>query len=262
MVLNSLFFAIAASFIMPILIAFAFAKGNAEKIPGKKLVIIFILGSVVYAVSEIFLREFIFLKVIIPKFSEENWYYCVFENGVKNSTLYLSAFTGVTIAVFQELLRFAVFFVVIKLLKDKSNNMVTASVYGFGCGWMEAVSILGITAFSYLLQINGEGSGLDDIWATRALLGGIERIVYLFYHVGYSMLIVYGFKFRKKIIMLLTTLALHAGLTTIDMYLGKLGLEYTTLIFINAMMAATVCGLAILLWKYTGKADANVDKKS
>ena len=60
--------------------------------------------------------------------------------------------------------------------------------------------------------------------------------------------------------MLLTTLVLHAGLTTMDVYLGKLGLEYTTLIFINAVLAAAVCGLAILLWKYAGKTDTNVDK--
>lgn len=260
MVLNSLLFAIVASFVMPILLAFAFAKGNTDKIPGKKLVMVFILGSIMYAVSEVFLREFILLKVIMPKFSEENWYYYVFKNGAKNSMLYFSAFSGVTIAVFQELFRFAVFFVAVKLLKEKSNTMVAASVYGFGSGWTEAVAILGVTAFSYLAKLNGEDSGLDDVWASRALLGGIERIVYLFYHVGYSMLVVYGFKHRRKIIMLLTTLVLHAGLTTMDVYLGKLGLEYTTLIFINAVLAAAVCGLAILLWKYTGKTDTNVDK--
>ena len=259
MVTNSLLFAIVASFIVPALLAFAFAKNNALQIPGKKLVLVFILGSVSYAVSEIFFREFILVDLIIPKFSDSLWYYCVFENGVKNSTLYFSAFSGVTIAVFQELFRFGVFFIVLKLLKDKSKSIVPASVYGFGCGWMEAVSILGIMAFSYLIGDAGK-SGLDDIWATRALLAGIERIVYLFYHVGYSMLIVYGFKHRKKIIMLLVALVLHAGLTTIDVYLGKIGLEYTTLIFINAAMAAAVCGLAILLWKYTVKSDANVDK--
>lgn len=260
MVLNSLLFAVVASFVMPIILAFAFAKGNADKIPGKKLVFVFILGSIMYAFSEVFLREFILLDVIMPKFSEENWYYYIFKNSAKNSMLYFSAFSGVTIAVFQELFRFAVFFIVVKLFKEKSNAMVTASVYGFGSGWMEAVAILGVTAFSYLAQLNGEDSGLDDVWAARALLGGIERIVYLFYHVGYSMLIVYGFKYRKKIIMLLTTLVLHAGLTTMDVYLGKFGLEYTTLIFINAVLAAAVCGLAVLLWKYTGKTDANVDK--
>ncbi|MBE5948692.1 MAG: YhfC family intramembrane metalloprotease [Lachnospiraceae bacterium] len=259
MVLNSLLFAVAASFIMPVLLAFAFAKGNTENIPGKKFVIVFALGSLMYALSELLLREFLLLKVIVPRFSDSLWYYYIFENGVTNSTLYFSAFSGVTIAVLQELFRFAVFFIVFKLLKDKSKSMTTASVYGFGSGWMESVSILGVMAFSYLIGNDGE-RGLDDIWATRALLAGIERIVYLFYHVGYSMLIVYGFKHRKKIIMFLVALVLHAGLTTIDVYLGKIGLEYTTLIFINAAMAAAVCGLAILLWKYTVKTDANIDK--
>ena len=260
MVINALLFATVASFIIPVLLAFAFAKGNAEKVSGKKLILVFMLGSLMYVVSEILLRELLLLGVIIPKFSDTDWYYCVFENGVENSVLYYSAFTGVSIAVIQELFRFGVFFIAVKLLKDKSNTMVSASVYGFGSGWGEAVAVLGVMAFSYLTQTTSESSVLDDIGATRALLAGIERIVYLFYHVGYSMLIVYGFKHRKKIIMLLVAVVLHAGLTTIDVYLGKIGLEYTTLIFINAAMAAAVCGLAILLWKYTVKTDTNVDK--
>jgi len=258
MILNSLLFAVVASFVMPVILAFAFAKGNAENIPGKRLVLVFVLGNLMYAVSELFLREFLLLDIILPKFSETNWYYYVFENGLKNSMLYYSTFSGVTIAVFQELFRFAMFFIVVKLLKDKGNTMVSASVYGFGSGWMEAVSVLGVMAFSYLVKNVTESNALDEIWATRALLGGIERIVYLFYHVGYSMLIVYGFKHKKRLVMLLTSLGLHALLTTIDVYLGKLGLEYTTLIFINAVFAAAVCGLAILLWKYTDKTKANV----
>lgn len=260
MVLNSLFFAVVASFIMPVLLAFAFAKGNADKVPGKRLVLVFLLGSLVYVVSELLLRELLLLGVIIPKFSETNWYYCVFENGVKNSVLYYSAFTGVTMAVLQELFRFGVFFIVVKILKEKSGTLASATVYGFGSGWAEAVAVLGVMAFSYLAQTTSENNVLDDIGANRAVLAGIERIVYLFYHVGYSMLIVFGFKNRKKIIMLLVALVLHAGLTTIDVYLGKIGLEYTTLIFINAVMAAAVCGLAVLLWKYTVKTDANVEK--
>lgn len=256
MVLNSLFFAVVACFVMPLLLAFAFAKGNADKIPGKKLILVFILGSIMYAVSEVFLREYILLKLIIPEFAESDWYYYVFENGANNSVLYYSAFSGVTIALLQEIFRFAVFFAAVKLLGDKKNTMVSAALYGFGSGWAEAVWVLGAAAFSYLTQITGNDSELNDIWATRALLGGIERIVYLFYHVGYSMLIVYGFKHRKKIIMLFATLILHAGLTTIDVYLGKIGLAYTTLIFINAVMAAAVCGLAVLLWKYTGRTAA------
>lgn len=253
MVLNSLLFAVVACFVMPLVLAFAFAKGNADKLPGKKLILVFVLGSIVYITAEIFLREYILIDLIIPKFSESDWYYYVFENGAENSVLYYSAFSGITIALFQETFRFAVFFAAAKLLADKKNTMLSAAVYGFGSGWVEAVWILGITAFAYIIQIAGDSDALSDIWATRALLGGVERIVYLFYHVGYSMLIVYGFRHRKKIIMLFATIVLHAGLTTLDVYLGKLGLEYTTLIFINAAMAAAVCGLAVLLWKLNRK---------
>ena len=262
MVLNSLFFAVVASFVMPLLLAFAFAKGNTDKVPGKKLIPIFLFGCLMYVVAEVLLRELLLLKVILPKFSETNWYYYVFEDGLKNSVLYYSAFMGVTMAVLQELFRFGVFFAAYKLFKQDSVTKTSAIVCGFGSGWAEAVAVLGVMAFSYLAQTTSENNVLDEVGANRALLAGIERIVYLFYHVGYSMLLVYGFKNRKKIVMLLVALVLHTVLTTLDCYLGKIGLEYTTLIFINTVFAAAVCGLAVLLWKYTGETTANVEKKS
>lgn len=248
MVVNALLFAIVVSFILPIILALAFAKINSDKVSGGRLTLVFVLGGLVYIIAELLFEKLLIERGILPLLSETDLYYIIFERTTHSSIMYFSAYMGVVTGFLQEIVRFLVFYIAYKCFK-KVDSVKLPLVFGMGSGFLDALICLGIMAITYLSRFLADSSIINDVGATRTLLISIERIIHLFYQTGYALLIVYGIKSNKKFLMTALTICVHMALTTVDICLGKFGLEYTTLNFINATMAAILVFAGFMLWR-------------
>lgn len=181
----------------------------------------FFIGSLVFLVSQIFLRLPI-IQYFLPKL---DWYSIM-------TTLYpviYSIFLGATAGIFEEVGRFLGFKLGLKNHRSWSNGIA----FGMGHGGIEAMLITGIANIQNLIILislkNGtfDGSKLgmteenlralyEATTSINVLLGGIERIFALSIHIGLTLLVLYGINRRKNLYLGLSIL-IHA---VIDAPLG------------------------------------------
>ena len=260
MVLNAMFFNFVVCFILPIVLAVVIGVGKPkgstisytkEKSRGWH---VFLLGAAVYSVCEVCIRRLLVDKVFV----DAEWYYQITQND-----LHYSLFHGVTMSFVEELGRLLIFMFFYKKFTYKHTNKVSAVQYGLGCAWVEAIAVIGYKVLMYFVMTTDDVTILDEIGASRTALAAIERCIFMFYQVGYALLIVNGIRVNRKFIFTASVFVLHAVLASLDIYLGLLGMSYTALLIINGTLAAVVCIFALVLWKKVPvkerKAYENVD---
>ncbi len=258
MVINAMFFCCVVCFFLPVVLAAIVANNTAsvskamgytkEKNRGW---LVFLLGAAVYLFFEICFRRLLVDKVFI----NTEWYYYLTQNDFS-----FSLFHGVTIGFVEELGRILIFMIFYKKFMYRHANKVSAIQYGLGCGWVEAITVIGAKVLMYLVRTTKDVTILDEIGATRTALSGIERCICLFYQVGYALLIVNGVRVNRKLLFTVGTFILHACLMTMDIYLGRIGMSYLSLLVINGAFAAVVCVLALVLWKIVPVKERKIDE--
>ena len=259
MILNAMFFCCIVCFVLPVMLAFIAAGATTEKDMGyakrkNRGWLVFLLGAAVCLIFEVLLRRTLTDKVFI----NTEWYYSLTQND-----FYYSLFYGATIGFVEELGRVIIFLIFYKKFTYKHTNKAGAVQYGLGLAWVEAIVVIGAKVLMYLVKTTKDSSILDEIGASRTALAGIERFIGFFYQIGYALLIVNGVRVNRKLVFTIGTFILHACLATLDIYLGMLGMSYTSLLVINGVLAAAVCVSALILWKIVPvkekKTDENVN---
>ena len=176
----------------------------------KKILKPFIIGALVFFISQIVLRIPI-ISYILPN---QIWY-------IKLSTnpyLY-GIFLGLTAGIFEEVGRYIGF----KYLLKKKHRYIDGISFGLGHWGVEALLIVGVNAALFLGGIIAIKSGVDynssnllniifnqsaSITTVNAFAMGLERMFTMSIHVALSMIVLYGVK-SKQIKYLFIAILLH-----------------------------------------------------
>lgn len=225
-------FTCVVCFVLPIAAAVLVAKYYIDRRLRWGSLLVFVMGALVYIISEILIRELLIKYV----FGGMDWYI-----SLQEKALPYSAFLGISAALLEETVRFLIFLVFYKRFAYKYAAKAGAAVYGLGAGFAEAVYIVGIQVFIYLLLSTEDTAVLDEVGAIRVGYAGIERIVWLFMQIGFALIIVNGIRSNKKLLFLIIAFVVHAAAATLDIYLGFMELSWRSLILVDAAMALVIC---------------------
>lgn len=186
----------------------------------------FVVGLLVFFISQIVLRLPI-LYFILPT---QTWY-------IKLSVdPYLcSIFLGLTAGIFEEVGRYIGF----KYFLKNNRQYKDGLAFGFGHWGVEALLIVGINAV--VLLFNASLAQTTGLTTLNSFLMGIERLLTLSLHVGFSMIVLYGIRLNE-IKYLFIAIILHgvvdAGLGILPQLInvGILGIEAYVLIWALAFL--------------------------
>lgn len=232
MVLNAMLFTCVVCFVLPAAAAVLVAKYYINGKNKWSCLLVFVMGALVYIISEILVRGLLMKYV----FGGMGWYI-----SLREKALPYSVFLGISAALAQETARFLIFLVFYKKFAYKYATKAGAAIYGLGAGFAEAVYIVGIQVFIYLLLSKEDSAVLDEVGAIRVGYAGIERIVWLFMQIGFAFIIVNGISCNKKLLFLIIAFVVHAAAATLDIYLGFTELSWRSLILVDAAMALVIC---------------------
>lgn len=156
----------------------------------------FIAGALAFIISQIVIRIPI-LSIVLPRFA---WYQVM----QFNPWIY-GLFLGGTAALFEETARWIAMRFCIKGRNDIGNGLS----FGLGHGGIEAMLLVGINYIAGLgLVLTGNGS-LFPISVGNIFMGSIERIFAMIFHIGASLLVLYGIRIGKQGRYLLFAILLH-----------------------------------------------------
>jgi len=224
------------SLIFPLLLAIWFCK--KYKVPFTTV----LLGALTFLVFQLILR--------IPILSILQPYYPGTNPELKGWNLVLySFFLAFTAALFEEGGRVLVY----KLFLKKKNDWSNAAAFGIGHGGFESISLVGFTYISNLIlmaMINtgilnpandptGAVSKAVDLLINTSpvmfLMAGIERVLAVIMHIGFSLLVVYGLSARKYLYVLYAFLAHFVLNFPLGFMQGMTGGTYVAMAYITLM---------------------------
>ncbi len=190
MLVVSLLFGIIVCFVLPIagLIFLRIRKKGTGKA--------FLFGMLAFTISQFVIRIPI-LTLLLPQYA---WFTILAMQPWK-----YGIFLGLTAGVMEEGARWiAIRF----FLKDKTN-IEHGLAFGLGHGGIEAMVLVGINlVVSLIMIIVGQG---DLLPATpfMAFLAGYERLFTIGFHIGASLLVMYGIRVGKEIRYVIAAIILH-----------------------------------------------------
>ena len=176
----------------------------------------FLIGAAVFTVFQLLTR------IPLLSWMQTTAWFTLFK--IAQPVLYglLLAFTA---GLFEEVGRFAG----IQLLRKPGLlDWDNAFMFGLGHGGMEAFALAGVNyavMFGQVLAGKASGEVLSAVMATPAsyfLAGGVERVLAVAMHIGFTMLVFYAVK-KKKPIWLVIAIAAH---TAVDMVAVMISLGY------------------------------------
>lgn len=177
----------------------------------------FLLGAAAFIVSQLFLRIPL-LQIVLPGFV---WYTAM----TVRHPLLNWIFLGLTAGIFEETARW----ICIRFWLKKHRRFSDGIVFGLGHGGAEAILVVGISSLNNFLvsfvlasgksltQTFGVGEAaaalveerLSGITFFDAAAGGVERVLALLMHVGFTMLVFYGVRCKKSIRYLFAAILAH-----------------------------------------------------
>ncbi|MDF2674336.1 MAG: YhfC family intrarane metalloprotease [Clostridiales bacterium] len=233
--------------VISLLIVFIFPIGlwiyfyKKEKISG----IAVLVGALTFIISQILLR-----MPLLQLLQGQSWY-----SAILNNIWLTSLFLSLTAGIFEEVGRSLSF----KLFLRRKLEWKNGIAFGIGHGGIEAITLIGLTyvnniVFSLMInlgafdQISGTLTpGLSEyIVNTLAnanpvmfLLGGLERVFAIIAHIAFSIIVLYGVKYKKAIHLVYAILGhtlLNAPTVIFSHYLGAWAAEVYILIFAVAAL--------------------------
>lgn len=195
------------SMVITLLMVFIFPMGlwiyfyKKEKISG----IAVLVGAITFIVSQLVLR-----MPLLQLIQGQSWY-----EVIGNNVWLTSLFLSLTAGIFEETGRFLSF----KLLLRRKLKWENGIAFGIGHGGIEAILLTGLTyinniVFSLMInlgafdQISGTltsqlsdyiVSGLINTNPIMFLMAGMERVFAIIAHIAFSIIVLYGVKYRKGV---------------------------------------------------------------
>lgn len=188
---------------------------------------------------------------------------------IMSSPFIYAVYAGLAAGIFEETGRLIAF----RFFLNKENGREAGVAYGIGHGGIEAVLLVGIAMINNLvlvLTLNSMGAekylsmlpaetadtvrvGLESLYSTPAamfLVGGIERVFAIAFHIALSVLVFMAVKRQGKKYLYPVAILLHAG---VDFFavLGSTGIIKSLLVIegIVAIFAAAASVYAYKLYK-------------
>lgn len=196
----------------------------------------FLAGALAFTISQIIIRSPI-LTLVLPRFA---W----FQVMQYNPWIY-GLFLGGTAALFEETARW----IAMRFCMKGRNELGNGFSYGLGHGGIEAMLLVGINLIAGLgLVLTGNGS-LFPVGGGNIFIGSIERLFAMVFHIGASLLVLYGIKIGKQGRYLLLAILLHTILDAASVVLpavfgvGTIGIE----VYLIIMALIT---LTLGIWLY------------
>lgn len=209
---------------------------------GQKLWLTFGVGALTFFLSQICLRIPI-LQSLLPNMT----WYRVLQTNIWEYALFL----GITAGMVEEFGRLF-FMILLEKQKKLSKTMTSGVAFGLGHGGIEAILLVGIRNLG-LMFVYGTGNpipiqeGYADI-----LSAGFERIFAIAFHVGASLLVLYGIRCGKSLLFTIWAVLLHTILDTGSLILANVfGFRIWSIELILAIYGVTV--LALGLWMFRKK---------
>ncbi|MFA9464430.1 MAG: YhfC family intramembrane metalloprotease [Velocimicrobium sp.] len=190
----------------------------------------FIIGMAAFLISQP-LTRIPLLSIILPS---QEWYIIL-----QCHTYLYGIFLGLTAGIFEEFARL----IFMKLVLKGRTRMADGLSFGLGHGGIEAMLFLGINSIAAMIMYP---TGLADLSGTGSLMilvGGLERIFAITFHVGASLIILYGIREQKAVRYTLLAVFLHGLLDSMIVILpaaiglGTVGLEIYAMI-LSALVIA------------------------
>ena len=163
----------------------------------------FLLGAAVFTVFQILTR------IPLLNLLQNTAWYTMFKITQPALVILLLAFTA---GLFEEAGRF----IGIRFLPKHVFSWENALVFGLGHGGMEAIYLVGLNyAIMFVQMLSGHASAeiLNVVMMTPAsyfLAAGVERVLAVAMHIGFTMLVFYAVK-RRKPLYLLAAVAAHTA---------------------------------------------------
>jgi uncharacterized membrane protein YhfC len=220
----SLFFMFLSAAIC-LLLPVALAVVLAVKRRGSFLM--FILGVASFTASQLLLR-----MPLLGELQNTVW----FNMFALTQPLLCGVLTAFSAGIFEETGRFAA----LKLINKDLLTWENGVMFGLGHGGVEAFSLTGLY---YVKLISDAVSGSNTLTAAGVppyyfVMGGVERILAIALHIGFTMLVMYGVKRRKAWLFLLAILAHGLVDITIPLFRGLSGWAMEGIFAVLAISAA------------------------
>lgn len=154
-------------------------------------------------------------------------------------------FLGLTAGVFEEGARW----IAMKFFLKGKYDLEHGLAFGLGHGGIEAMVLIG---WNYIVILVNMASGLSPLYQgleAGFFMGGTERLFAMAFHVGASLLVMYGVRERKSLRYLAAAILLHTLVDAAIVILpsafgiGSVGLE----VYIAVVGTATLAGGLVLL---------------
>lgn len=201
----------------------------------------FLLGMAAFVISQMLLRIPL-LQLVLPNFK---WFL-----SLQVQTYAYGLFLGLSAGVFEESARL----IFLKYFLKGRTSLTDGLAFGFGHGGIEAMLLVGINSIAALIlypmgNLNLAGSGYLTL-----LLGGIERIFAISFHIGATLVVLYGIRVHKAFRYVILSILLHGLTDSLIVILpaafaiGTIGLELYVMI-----ISFMVLAFGIWLFKRHGK---------
>ena len=179
----------------------------------------FAWGAAAFVVSQLLIRIPL-LQLVLPNFS---WFAVM--------QLYpwrYGLFLGLTAGLAEETARWIAF----RCFLKGRDSLEHGLAFGLGHGGIEAMLLVGVNFLVILvLVLAGQGS-LFPLEAGGVFLGGVERLYACAFHVGASLLVMYGIRRGRQVLWLGIAILLHTLMDAAIVILGRafgvgvLGIEF------------------------------------
>lgn len=235
MIVISLILGIIVCFAVPTAIAFLLRKRAVSPVKA------FIIGALTFTVSQMCIRLPI-IQVILPKYV---WYTVLQLQQVK-----YGLFLGFSAGVAEEIARF----IAMKYFMKNSLTMQDGIIFGVGHGGIEAMLIVGTGMINTLYYMCSTGIFVGIVSQTQVFASIAERVFAVTFHVGASLIVMYGIKAKKSVRYLALAIILHTILDTFSVVLANVLSLFWMEIIIAAGGLVTL-GIGIFFWKMIKTAD-------
>lgn len=252
--------------VLPALIGFLILQ-----IKQKRCVLPFVIGMAAFVVSQILLR-----MPLLSRLPQFGWYVDLSINHYYGYWIFL----GLTAGLFEETARW----VCLRFFLKKRNRYVDGLSFGLGHGGIEAVLIVGISYLNNLIVSVVWAAGGDltktfgipeaeagTIAVTFAslgfgdiIIGGVERVLALMMHLGFTMLIFYGVRKGQSVRYWIAAILAHGFVDASIGFWQAAGVQGMALEGILAVYALLLFGWVIWCRKHLPEGlptDSTVEKE-
>ena len=172
--------------------------------PGKP----FVFGMLAFFISQICIRLPI-LQVVLP---QVGWY-----QKLSTNIWSYAFFLGITAGLAEELARF----LFLRFALKERRKLKDGISFGLGHGGIEAMLLIGVNNIAlYVLLLTGQGT-LAGTDGGTILLAGIERLSAIAFHVGATIIVLYGIRVHKSLFYTPLAILLHAVLDSSTLILPQ-----------------------------------------